>query len=271
MTSRNYTLGVMIFMAVGLAIALSGCNKNESFPAPKSGFEVVTEFPEVGLPVKFSNLSTNAATYSWDFGDGTDSTNTSIAPEHTYTAPGTYTVSLTSTTADNQTSTETKEVKIGQRYLIEVDVLAFPDSDPNGDPWHDDGTNPDLMLYFAPSAQPTDSALRTYFSPVIRDIGKGDTTKLPFYLSLSNSEVIPITNEDYDFFLLDFHGIPDYEVSNANLNDQVIFGIQPFNPITGTTRTIIGSNSGTGIGYFKIVIDQGDYIFEMYFAIDYSS
>jgi len=47
------------------------------------------------LAVTFSNLSTNATSYSWNFGDGS-SPSTSANPSHTYAAPGSYTVTLTS-------------------------------------------------------------------------------------------------------------------------------------------------------------------------------
>ncbi|MEO8759686.1 MAG: gliding motility-associated C-terminal domain-containing protein, partial [Bacteroidia bacterium] len=43
--------------------------------------------------VSFTNHSQNASAYSWHFGDGDTSTN--VSPVHTYTAQGTYTVSLT--------------------------------------------------------------------------------------------------------------------------------------------------------------------------------
>jgi PKD repeat protein len=46
----------------------------------------------VNAPVVFSNTSTGAASYLWDFGDGTSSAGT--APSHIYTAAGTYTVKL---------------------------------------------------------------------------------------------------------------------------------------------------------------------------------
>lgn len=47
------------------------------------------------LPVVFTNLSGGASSYVWDFGDG--QTSTTPAPQHTYDAPGTYTVTLTAT------------------------------------------------------------------------------------------------------------------------------------------------------------------------------
>jgi len=51
----------------------------------------------VPLTVSFSNASTGATSYTWDFGDGGTSTTTS--PSHTYTAFGTYTVRLIATNA----------------------------------------------------------------------------------------------------------------------------------------------------------------------------
>ncbi|MBK5284480.1 MAG: M4 family metallopeptidase [Bacteroidia bacterium] len=46
----------------------------------------------VPFTVSFSNASTNAGTYLWDFGDASNSTQTN--PNHTYTNFGTYTVTL---------------------------------------------------------------------------------------------------------------------------------------------------------------------------------
>ena len=45
--------------------------------------------------ISFTNLSTNAATYTWDFGDGTSSNATN--PTHTYNDPGVYSVKLIAT------------------------------------------------------------------------------------------------------------------------------------------------------------------------------
>ncbi|MEQ1553695.1 MAG: PKD domain-containing protein [Ferruginibacter sp.] len=52
-------------------------------------------FTKVGLAVNFSNSSTCAASYSWNFGDG--STSTSANPTHTYATNGIYNVCLTVT------------------------------------------------------------------------------------------------------------------------------------------------------------------------------
>ena len=55
-----------------------------------------------GLLVNFTNASLNADTYSWDFGDGESSTETS--PSHTYAADGTYDVTLTATNSGGSNS-----------------------------------------------------------------------------------------------------------------------------------------------------------------------
>lgn len=47
------------------------------------------------LSVAFTNLSSGAASYLWDFGD--TQTSAAVSPTHTYAQPGTYTVTLTAT------------------------------------------------------------------------------------------------------------------------------------------------------------------------------
>ncbi len=79
--------------------------------APQAGFSAE---PTEGLPgqtITFTDLSTGGKapfSYEWDFNhDGTvDSTDQN--PTHSYTVPGTYTVSLKVTDADGKTDTETK-------------------------------------------------------------------------------------------------------------------------------------------------------------------
>ena len=58
---------------------------------PTAGFYYATNF----LGVDFVNNSTDALSYSWDFGDG--NTSTDVDPSHTYANDGTYTVTLIAT------------------------------------------------------------------------------------------------------------------------------------------------------------------------------
>ncbi len=60
--------------------------------------------------VTFTNGSTNTASVVWDFGDGSP-TSTTLNPVHSYTTPGTYTVTLTATN-ETLTDVETKTITI---------------------------------------------------------------------------------------------------------------------------------------------------------------
>jgi PKD repeat protein len=53
----------------------------------------LSELP-VGKSISFLNMSVNALAYSWDFGDGSD-TSRRFDPEHKYTIPGLHSVTLT--------------------------------------------------------------------------------------------------------------------------------------------------------------------------------
>jgi FOG: PKD repeat len=78
------------------------------------------------LNVQFTDQSRgDNLTYSWDFGDGTTSTEKS--PKHTYTAEGTYTVKLTVKNAyGTNTATKDKYITVGTapRADFQADVLS---------------------------------------------------------------------------------------------------------------------------------------------------
>lgn len=70
--------------------------------------------------INFSNESQHADSYQWVLGDGSKSTGT--AASHTYTAPGTYTVTLTATAQGLCSNTITKTALIN---IIPPPVAAF--------------------------------------------------------------------------------------------------------------------------------------------------
>ena len=99
-------------MAALLMIANS-CKKHDD-PTPPSGvtasFQYAIDETDF-LKVTFSNFSTNAASYLWNFGDGS-ATSTEKNPVHTFEEAGTYTVVLTAKGADNATSTKSVDVTV---------------------------------------------------------------------------------------------------------------------------------------------------------------
>ncbi len=108
-------------------VTLTASNVFGPATSVKMGFievlAVITDFsatPRTGalpLSVSFTDLTANAPTsWSWDFGDGGSST--LQHPTHTYTSPGTFTVSLTASNALGS-NTETKSA-----YVQTLGVVA---------------------------------------------------------------------------------------------------------------------------------------------------
>lgn len=60
---------------------------------PVADFETSNYITPVSSTVTFTNLSTNATSYHWDFGD--ENTSTATNPQHVYQETGTYQVRLT--------------------------------------------------------------------------------------------------------------------------------------------------------------------------------
>jgi len=86
----------------------------------------------VPLTVTFSNVSQNAASFYWSFGDG--DTSTAISPVHTYTAAGTDTVKLVATSCGGVKDSITKVLVIGAGAMgtffsegFETTTLPGPD------------------------------------------------------------------------------------------------------------------------------------------------
>lgn len=69
--------------------------------------------------VTFTNTSSGAVSYSWNFGDGASSTDEN--PIHTYTSNGVYTVVLTATNATGD-ATSTQDIAVGAADLTLADL-----------------------------------------------------------------------------------------------------------------------------------------------------
>lgn len=83
-------------------------------PLPELAFETMSGCD--GLTVTFTNLSTNAADYIWDFGDGSP-TETAENPVHIYENTGDYTVTLTTGPNTQCTQTLTQTVSLPEKLL----------------------------------------------------------------------------------------------------------------------------------------------------------
>ncbi len=79
----------------------------------------------VPLTVQFNNPNQNVATCVWNFGDG--NTSTVLRPNHTYTAPGTFPVTLTITANDGCQVIATSQV-----YVMDKPSVSFTYSNTTG-------------------------------------------------------------------------------------------------------------------------------------------
>jgi len=106
-----------IFFCVALsllAVLTIGCDKKKSGDAPVAKFV----YADKGLEVTFTNQSTEATAYTWDFGDGTTATDKDAV--HTYQKAGTYTVVLTAKNEfGSHQATATLSVKEGIEMTID--------------------------------------------------------------------------------------------------------------------------------------------------------
>ncbi|UII19605.1 PKD domain-containing protein [Fulvivirga ligni] len=78
------------FGALMLLVTIVSCSDDDG-PNPKGSFTTAID-EENTLTVRFTNTSQNASEYTWDFGDGTSSTEES--PAHTYAEGGVFKVIL---------------------------------------------------------------------------------------------------------------------------------------------------------------------------------
>ena len=112
-------------------------------PGPEGAF---SEHPRVITtmdgPVQFfNNSSTGVVNWQWDFGDGTIGSGANV--EHTYSAVGTYMVTLIVTDNNGCSDTVTDSVKVKDIFTLYVPSAFTPDADGKNDLFYATGITVD--------------------------------------------------------------------------------------------------------------------------------
>ncbi|TZF85695.1 PKD domain-containing protein (plasmid) [Pedobacter sp. BS3] len=85
----------LTWIAIIMILTVS-CKKEKDNEGTKAVFSYVTD----GYVTNFTNFSTDATTYEWDFGDNSGATSTKKSPQYVYKTKGKYLVSLTAKKGD---------------------------------------------------------------------------------------------------------------------------------------------------------------------------
>lgn len=111
-----------LFLLV-LPLLLAACSHEEPVITPNARFSYTT----TDLTVTFTNQSSNAVSYSWDFGDNS-AVSTRTSPSHTYSKTGSYNVTLTAKSSTGHTD------KFSQSITLVANAVTSPNASFNYSP-----------------------------------------------------------------------------------------------------------------------------------------
>lgn len=209
---------LLYFFSALLIAGFNSCQEKESdtpepepVPTPTAAFTQNRNFIEMGETVSFTNTSSGATRYEWDFGNGETSTNQNPTIKFTY--PGNFKIRLISYNQKDEADTATALVKVGQfRALTKIEILKLNFQNPSGAPWDPDGSGPDVVIFFKPGQ----------YTTLLAGIFENLTpASLPITWTPSGSGSTPVENMNWYIRLEDMdHGaiMDDERMYDWNIN-----------------------------------------------------
>lgn len=94
---------------------------------PTANFTITSETVFNNVPIQFQNLSVDAISYQWEFGDGGQST--IVHPSNIYSDPGFYTITLIATDEKGCTDTISRPLEVEEEWYIYIPNTFTPDGD----------------------------------------------------------------------------------------------------------------------------------------------
>jgi PKD repeat protein len=121
----KYNKNILISTCLGMIVLFlfSSCKKDVTAAPPDPFYAVDVN----GFEATFTNKTTGASTYKWDFGDGASSTDEN--PTHTYAAKGKYVPTLFATSAGGSTAEASTVLFISKGSAVKLDDNSLSDWD----------------------------------------------------------------------------------------------------------------------------------------------
>ncbi len=120
MFRKIFNAAIYVFISVCI---FSSCKKEAVNNAPFVFYSIEVN----GNTVSFTNKSTGAASYKWDFGDGAESTEES--PLHSYPGKGKYVPTLYATSSGGTTAEASTVIYISKTSSVKLDDNSLADWD----------------------------------------------------------------------------------------------------------------------------------------------
>ena len=120
MKTSRFISGMVAIVAT--ILMFYACSKEESHPKPEALFSYTIGGD--GRTINFTNESTNATSYTWDFGDG--QTSTEVNPVHTFAEYKEYTITLTAKGPGGE-NVFTYKLTVTKSSPVKLDDNSFDD------------------------------------------------------------------------------------------------------------------------------------------------
>jgi gliding motility-associated-like protein len=127
-----YNAKLVVTTPYGCKDSVSISNVVEVYTQPVAGFNVTPDIaPKNDAHFVFTNTTTGATNYTWDFGDGTPFSNL-MNPTHNYYQNGLYTIWMWAYTVHGCKDSISKTVRVVEDSLVFPNIIT-----PNGDGYND--------------------------------------------------------------------------------------------------------------------------------------
>ncbi len=128
-----------LFTVTLVAVNPKTCNKTDTLrrdirikKLPTADFLHAPVIPESNKPVQFTNTSTDADFYSWNFGDGS-LRSSEVSPSHLFRRTGRFNVCLIATSNEGCADTVCRSVEADIHTALDIPTAFSPNGDGNND------------------------------------------------------------------------------------------------------------------------------------------